>query len=89
MKCVSKKQFDCMYLTKQNRDEFLKKFEPDIDTVWKSIKEDNDKYFIVDATLYKTVCYYNNWYIPSVYYTCERYTDEEFKEQFELVEGCD
>lgn len=25
MKCVSKKQFDCMYLTKQNRDEFFEK----------------------------------------------------------------
>ena len=50
----------CVYLTKQNRDEFLKKFEPDIDTVWKSIIEDNDRYFIVENPLYKTVYYYNN-----------------------------
>ena len=42
-----KEQFECVYLTKQNRDEFLKKFEPDIDTVWKSIIKDNDRYFIV------------------------------------------
>lgn len=63
----------------------MKKFEPDIDTVWKSIIEDNDRYFIVENPLYKTVYYYNNWYIPGVCYTCEHYTDEEFKEQFELV----
>ena len=30
MKCVRKEQFECVYLTKQNRDEFLKKFEPNI-----------------------------------------------------------
>lgn len=85
MKCRRKEQFECVYLTKQNRDEFLKKFEPDIDTVWKSIIEDNDIYFIVENPLYKTVYYYNNWYIPGVCYTCEHYTDEEFKEEFELV----
>ena len=27
MKCVSKKQYECMYLTKQNREEVLKIFE--------------------------------------------------------------
>ena len=86
MKCRRKEQFECVYLTKQNRDEFLKKFEPDIDTVWKSIIEDNDRYFIVENPLYKTVYYYNNWYITGVYYTCEHYTDEEFKEEFELLD---
>ena len=87
MKCTRRKeQFDCIYLTKQNRDEFLKKFEPDIGTVWKSMKKDNDKYFIVEAPLYKTVYYYNNWYVTGMYYTWKRYTDEEFREEFELVE---
>lgn len=85
MKCTTKKQFECVYLTKQNRDEFLKKFEPDIGTVWKSIKEDNDKYFIVEAPLYKTVYYYNNWYVTGMSYMWERYTNEDYYELLDKI----
>jgi len=31
MKCIRKEQFDCIRLTKENRDEFLKILEPCID----------------------------------------------------------
>ena len=31
MKCVRKEQYECIYLTKQNREEVLKIFEPNID----------------------------------------------------------
>lgn len=31
MKCVRKEQYECIYLTRQNREEVLKIFEPNID----------------------------------------------------------
>lgn len=44
MKCVRKEQYECIYLTKQNREEVLKIFEPNIDGEHIFIKEDNDRH---------------------------------------------
>lgn len=39
MKCVRKEQYECIYLTKQNREEVLKIFEPNVDGEHIFIKE--------------------------------------------------
>ena len=46
MKCVRKEQYECIYLTKQNREEVLKIFEPNIDGEHIFIKEDKDRHCI-------------------------------------------
>ena len=45
MKCVSKEQFDCIYLTKKNLNEFLRIVEPCIKYAF--IQNDNDKYCLI------------------------------------------
>lgn len=89
MKCVRKEQYECIYLTKQNREEVLKIFEPNIDSEHIFIKEDNDRHCIVEHLgWYRTYYFYNRWYVLGLEdYTWNCYTDEEFKEEFELVEG--
>lgn len=89
MKCVRKEQYECIYLTKQNREEVLKIFEPNIDGEHIFIKEDNDRHCIVEHLgWYRTYYFYNRWYVLGLGdYTWNCYTDEEFKEEFELVEG--
>lgn len=53
------------------------------------IKEDNDRHCIVEHLgWYRTYYFYNRWYVLGLEdYTWNCYTDEEFKEEFELVEG--
>lgn len=89
MKCVRKEQYECIYLTKQNREEVLKIFEPNIDGEHIFIKEDNDRHCIVEHLgWHRTYYFYNRWYVLGLeYHTWNCYTDEEFKEEFELVEG--
>lgn len=103
MKCTKKEQFECVYLTKQNRDEVLKILEPFLDKEIfifgrkenAFIEEDNDKYCIINHSdgnsSYKHYYFYNRWYVSDdeSYFWASPLTDEEFKEQFELVEGCD
>ena len=72
MKCVSKEQFDCMQLTKKNLTEFLRMVEPYLDSKYVFIQDD---YF------------YNHWYVSDWNEgTWSDYTDEEFRENFELLE---
>lgn len=90
MKCVRKDQFDCIKLTKQNRDEALKILEPHFDNKQIYIEKDNDKYLIIEYARYpnsKKYYFYNHWYVKNIdnYYIWNRYTDEEFREEFELV----
>ena len=83
MKCVRKEQYECIYLTKQNREEVLKIFEPNIDGEHIFIKEDNDRHCIVEHLgWYRTYYFYNRWYVLGLEdYTWNCYTDEEFKEE--------
>lgn len=60
MKCVRKEQYECIYLTKQNREEVLKIFEPNIDGEHIFIKEDNDRHCIVEHLgWYRSYYFYN------------------------------
>ena len=88
MKCVSKEQYECIQLTKENRDEVLKIFEPNIDNEHIFIKEDNNRYCLVEHLgWHKTYYFYNHWYILRLEdYMWSCYTDKEFKEEFELVD---
>ena len=47
MKCVSKKQYECIKLTKENLKEFLRIVEPYLDSKYVFIQDDNDKYCLV------------------------------------------
>lgn len=99
MKCVRKEQFKCVYLTKQNRDEVLKILDPFLDKKVfifgrkenTFIEEDNDKYCIINHSdgnsSYKYYYVYNRWYVADdeSYLWGSPLTDEEFKEEFELV----
>lgn len=88
MKCVKKEQFECIQLTNQNRDEVLKILNPRFEKEQIPIEEDNDKYCTIRLGGCKMYYFYNHWYVKYVddYYTWSCYTDEEFKEEFELVE---
>ena len=89
MKCVSKQQYECIRFTKENRDEVLKILEPNIDGEHIFIEEDNDRYCLVEHLgWYRVYYFYNHWYVLGLedYNTWSRYTDEEFKEEFELLE---
>ena len=88
MKCIRKEQFDCIRLTKENRDEFLKVLEPCIDGKNIFIAYDNNKRCSVRKLNYGIHHYfYNDWYVLDWNEgTWSRYTDDIFKEEFELVE---
>lgn len=88
MKCVRKEQYECIYLTKQNRDEVVKILNPRFENEQMLIEEDNNRYFAYKYLGMKMYYSYNHWYVKNVdeYYTWSCYTDEEFKEEFELVE---
>ena len=89
MKCVSKEQYECIQLTKENLNEFLRIFEPNIDGEHIFIKEDNDKHCIVEHLgWHKTYYFYNQWYVLGLenYNIWSCYTDEEFKDMFEIVD---
>ena len=47
MKCVSKEQYECIKLTKENLKEFLRIVEPYLDSKYVFIQDDNDKYCLV------------------------------------------
>lgn len=49
----------------------------------------NDRHCIVEHLgWYRSYYFYNRWYVLGLEdYTWSCYTDEEFKEEFELVEG--
>lgn len=87
MKCVSKKQYECIKLTKENLKEFLRIVEPYLDSKYVFIQDDNDKYCLVKRFEVEKYYFYNEWYVFDLdEATWEIYTDEEFKEEFELVE---
>lgn len=87
MKCVSKKQYECIKLTKENLKEFLRIVEPYLDSKYVFIQDDNDKYCLVKRFEVEKYYFYNEWYVFDWdEATWEIYTDEEFKEEFELVE---
>lgn len=87
MKCVSKKQYECIKLTKENLKEFLRIVEPYLDSKYVFIQDDNDKYCLVKRFEEEKYYFYNDWYVFDWdEATLKSYTDEEFKEQFELVE---
>ncbi len=85
--CTSQEKFNCIFLTKETRDEFLNMSEPGLrrcpDSI--TISEDNDKEIIVQY--YKWTrhhYYYNFWYVLE---NAEwfKYTQEEFEKYFSLV----
>lgn len=85
--CISKEQINCFYLTKETRDEVLKKLEPHIFNDNVKIIEDNDRRVVVCREgWYKTYYFYNHWYVRNYDCEWERYTNKEFRENFQLVE---
>ncbi len=85
MKCVSKEQFDCIYLTKKNLNEFLRIVEPCIKYAF--IQNDNDKYCLIKYPEREKYYFYNYWYVINYNgRTWEIYTDKEFKAMFKIVE---
>ena len=87
MKCVSKKQYECIKLTKENLKEFLRIVEPYLDSKYVFIQDDNDKYCLVKRFKVEKYYFYNKWYVFDWdEATWGSYTDEEFKEEFEVVE---
>lgn len=87
MKCVRKEQFDCIKLTKENLNKFLRIVVPYLDDKYVFIQDDNDKYCLVKRFEKEKYYFYNDWYVldwnEGIW--CH-YTDEEFREEFELVE---
>lgn len=86
-KCVSKELLDCLCLTKETRDEVLKELEPSLekdDLV--SIVEDDKQVVVYYFGWYKSHYFYNHWYVRNYDCEWECYTDEEFKEKFQLIE---
>lgn len=94
VECVSREKLKCIFLTKETRDEFLKEVEPRLfegnDCI--SIKTDNDRELVVlHLGLYTSYYYYNHWYVYE-YHDYElpswtRYTEEDFKKYYSLVDG--
>ena len=87
-KCVSKERLDCFHLTKETRDEFLKAFEPNLgNDKHISIIEESDREIVIYYLGMFTLHYlYNHWYVINYEDEYECYTEEEFKDRFELVE---
>lgn len=97
-KCISKTRFNCIYLTKENREEFLKLAHPEYFKHKSIVLEDNEQFFILNHTRrtkyndrYKEMILYNHWYVMGYDYSYgemkwECYTEEEFNECFELCE---
>ena len=86
-KCVSKKQLDCIYLTKESKDETLKILEPRLSKEkYVDIVEDDDREVVIhyhygwDSIRY----FYNHWYVKENGYEFNCYTNEEFKNMFEI-----
>lgn len=48
MKCVSKEQYECIKLTKENLKEFLRIVEPYLDSKYVFKLNDNDKYCLIE-----------------------------------------
>lgn len=87
MKCVSKEQYDCIYLTKENLKEFLRIVEPYLDSKYVLKIDDNDKYCLIQRFEEKKYYFYNDWYVFDWDgATWKSYTDEEFKAMFEIVD---
>lgn len=63
MKCVSKKQYECIKLTKENLKEFLRIVEPYLDSKYVFIQDDNDKYCLVKRFEVEKYYFYNDWYV--------------------------
>ncbi len=86
--CILKEHLNCLYLTKENRDKVLKSLKPrlgEYDDV--KIIEDNNKQVVVQHEGWRKEYYfYNHWYVRNYDCVWECYTDEEFKENFQLVE---
>ena len=67
MRCIKKEQFECVHLTKQNRDEALKILNPRFENEQIFIEEDNDKYCgIRYLGNCKAYYFYNHWYVKNV-----------------------
>ena len=86
--CRQRETYKCMKLTKENKDEFLKIFEPNLflnENI--NIINENDKYIAIEHPFFKYHYKFGNWYVMdgTLYYGAERYTEEEFCKEFELV----
>lgn len=96
MKCTSKKEYECLYLDKNNIDEFVKWFKAKINNnvvSYKYDEDDNDYCYVViaindeycegDVDLYYDV---NRWYVLKngdlFDYSCEM-----FREMYAVEEG--
>lgn len=88
MKCVSKEQFECVQFTKENRDEILRTLEPCLNGKNIFIKYDDDIRCAIEKLGYGIHYYfYNDWYVFDWDEgTRTRYTDTQFKEEFEIVD---
>lgn len=88
-KCIRKEHLDCIQFTKENRDEFLKIMEPNLDDEHIFIKEETDRYCLIEHLGWcKAYYYYNHWYVLGADgdYLWNQYSPEDFQEMFKLVE---
>lgn len=85
--CISKERIDCLYFTKETKDEDLKILEPNLETKDYVIINESKKGVIIDYPgFYKVFYIYNSWYVRDDILRFTHYTDEEFKKEFELVD---
>ena len=84
--CTSKEKFNCIFLTKETRDEFLNMSEPGLKRYPDATKIliDNDKEVVIQHYNWWKRYYYNFWYVleNGEWFN---YTQEEFKEYFNLL----
>lgn len=87
-KCISKEHLDCVYLTKESRDEVLKILEPLLGKDdYVSIVEEDDKVVVFHFKWrHKAHYYYNHWYVRVDGDEFYPFTEDEFRNMFELVE---
>jgi hypothetical protein len=89
-KCISKELLDCLHLTKETRDEFLKEFESHLGEDDRVLIDDNEKEIVVrhagNIGYFDHYYFYNHWYVRDREdYTFLYYSDDEFNEMFELI----
>lgn len=86
--CIRKELLDCIQFTKENRDEFLKVMEPQLDGKKIFIADDDYVRCTIQVLGYGIHYYfYNSWYVLDwVEGTWCHYTDKQFHENFKLVE---
>lgn len=87
LKCVSKEEIDCIFLTKETRDELLQLRHPDLDGESSYIMKDDDKELIIWQGYCSFKYLYNHWYLIDYDGSLLCYTKEDFVELYMLVDA--